>query len=686
MATINDIAKMAQVSTSTVSHVVNKTRYVSPELVERVNKAIQELDQPPNFILKKSKTFSPQKSGQYILFLISENQSAFQQQIEQITAELLLHTPYPLIAMNYSHDPRKLDVINTYLACNPDVAGIMVFPDEENIILTKLLSKLDIPIVILGREEKTFKADAFLCDTFDGAYKATKHLIMNGHEHIAFLGRSHVPDRSPKRLEGFLAALKDYGIEPNPNHIISDIKSEEEIYKALNNILSGHHAPTAILAANYATIIPLLRYVDAHNIECPKELSIISFSDFEWATLHTPSITAVQTAVDDFAKGAVDTLLNRINHHEPAGLSHPAHPYQNYVYPTKLIVRDSTCGIGRGPFGEKAETADSLILSESEMDLLRSRHYTAAISFHYAGKAWMQLQQKGIKDVFDNIGISIIATTDAHFNPDLQIKQLDSLRMMDPDVIIAMPTDNTKTANAFHRIVESPSKLILIAHIPDGLTPDNYVSCVSTNEHSHGRNMGHGLGEYMLKHGLKNLAIIRHAANFYTTRQRDNAAEQVIREEYPEITICDTIEFINEDEVFGKTSEALRHHPEIEAFYISWDGPAMEAMTAISEANRTDIAIVTGDLDYPVAMNMAKGGMVKMLSAQQPYEQGQAIGLAAAKALLGKSTPSFIGIEPICVTPENLLKSWKTIFHEDPPIQLRQAFKQNPNYIVAKDS
>lgn len=55
MATINDIAKMAGVSTSTVSHVVNKTRYVSPELVKRVEKAIEELEVPPNFVIKKGK-------------------------------------------------------------------------------------------------------------------------------------------------------------------------------------------------------------------------------------------------------------------------------------------------------------------------------------------------------------------------------------------------------------------------------------------------------------------------------------------------------------------------------------------------------------------------------------------------------------------------------------------------------
>jgi len=81
---------------------------------------------------------------------------------------------------------------------------------------------------------------------------------------------------------------------------------------------------------------------------------------------------------------------------------------------------------------------------------------------------------------------------------------------------------------------------------------------------------------------------------------------------------------------------------------------------------------------------MAKGGMIKMISAQCSYEQGQAIALAAANAMLGKKTPSFIGIEPISVTPANLLKSWSQIFKEEPPSELKQAFKKSANYIAAE--
>ena len=106
---------------------------------------------------------------------------------------------------------------------------------------------------------------------------------------------------------------------------------------------------------------------------------------------------------------------------------------------------------------------------------------------------------------------------------------------MEPDILISIPTDSVKTSAAFKKIAASKTKLVLITNVPNGLTPKDYVSCVSVNERSHGRQAGRGLGEYMRKHNLKNVGLIKHgSAYYYSTMQRDNAAEQILMEEYPE--------------------------------------------------------------------------------------------------------------------------------------------------------
>ncbi len=596
MATINDIAKMAGVSTSTVSHVVNKTRYVSPEKVEKVEKAIRELDNLPNFIVKKTSVQSVQADQRYILMVITDKKSDFQRRIEQQIEERLKKTDYTLITVECGPDISEMEgFFRTFLESG-GAAGALTFPDEKDVLLHRVFADAKIPVVILGREVRDYMADMIYTDTMDGAYKAARHLIKKGHERIGFLGRSR--ERTPHRLDGFKKALQEYGIPEAPEYIHPYLQKEQDVFDVLDR-----------------------------NVPACKDI------------------------------------------------------YQTVTLPTKLAVRSSTCGIGRGPFGEKAASMNDLMLSEKERQSIRSKKATAVISFHYAGKAWMELHLKGIRNIFDSLGISIIGTTDAHFDPRLQCRQLESLRMLEPDILIAMPTDNKITADAFRRIADSGIRLILISNVPDGLHPGDYVTCVSINEHSHGQNMGHGLGEYMSQHNLKHYGMIVHGADFYATAQRDNAAKQVLGEEYPSLHLCGSVRFGKEDEVYQKAGDLIRRYPEIEALYISWDGPAMEVIAALTELGRTDIAIVTSDLDYADAVNMARGGMIKALSAQCPYEQGQAIALAAARSILNKEVPSFIGIESISVTSDNLLKSWKKVFKDEPRQELLEAFKENPNYV-----
>lgn len=673
MATIHDIAKIAGVSTSTVSHVVNRTRYVSPELVEKVERAIQELDELPNFIIKKSRTSQISTGLKYIFILISERGSQFQRQTEECVKELLADTDYTIISAGYDKDTARLKVIKNMILATPDLCGIVAFPDEREILTEAFFHEISVPVILIGKAVKGLKADVFSPNMYDGGYQAAKHLIKNGHERIAYMGNSR--DLSTWRFEGYQKALHDYGIEENPQLVFPNLNTEVEVFQVMDEMMAQEVPPTGIVVANSFPIIPLLKYLHAHNIIIPKDISVISLDDFEWASLLAPELTCIDKQPAECASLTVKTLMKRMRGEKGE--------LQKETLPVRLNVRNSTQGIGRGPFGEKAESAEVLELSEAEKEQIRSQHYTAAISFHYTGKAWMQLMEKGIKKIFEDLGISLIAVTDAHFEASMQSKQLDSIRFLSPDLLIAIPVDSQDTAEAFQKVVKSDTKLVLITKIPDGIAPGDYVSCVSVNEYSHGRNMGHGLGKYMVRHKMKYVGIVRHGnQNFFATRQRDNAAEQVLSEEFPEIRICGEISFQSETEVYKKAKEFILHHPEVEAFYVSWDGPALEVLRALTEADRTDVAVVTGDLDYAIAMNMAKGGMVKTLSAQCPYEQGEAIALAAANALLGKQTPSFIGIEPVLVTPENLLKSWTDIFKDNPPGELRRAIRENLPYFT----
>ena len=674
--TIKDIAEIAGVSISTVSHVVNKTRYVSPQLVEKVEQAIHKFEYPPNFVAKKQKnTEDTQSSGKWIVFLKAGHNSFFRQNVEQKILQTLKGYGYFLLTTNYQ-DPNQFQELDETILSHPRIAGIIAFPGAAPENMLRTLRQKELPLVVIANAVDGISADYIASDSESGIYRAVLHLIRNGHEHIAFLCEDF--GEKTNRYKGYRRAMEESGLTEDPGLLHTSLTTQEAIYSALDQLFERKVPPTAILAGTHSIVAPLFQYMNLHNIQCPKDLSVIGFNDFEWATLNSPPITIVKQDADGIAKAAVNRLIELIE--KPDSRQH-----KQVTLPTKLVVRSSTVGVARGPFGEKADSIESLMLTERELAEIAKHNYTAAISFHYTGKALMDLILRGIMSVFKQLNISLIATTDAHFNPEMQNKQLESICLLEPDVIISMPTDNKKTAPTFQKIAQSKSKLILITNVPEGLSPGDYVSCISTNERSHGRNIGQGLGEYMTAHGLKYALFIKHGVDFYGTNQRDVAAEQVLSEEYPHISICDSASFLREEDVYDLTLSLLKKHPKAEAFYVSWDGPALEVMRAITDAGRHIMPISTGDLDYNAAMVMARGGMIRFISAQSPYEQGEAIALAAANALLNKATPSFVGIEPISVTPDNLLKTWVQIFKEDPPLELKEALKKNMLLPIASD-
>ena len=102
---------------------------------------------------------------------------------------------------------------------------------------------------------------------------------------------------------------------------------------------------------------------------------------------------------------------------------------------------------------------------------------------------------------------------------------------------------------------------------------------------------------------------------------------------------------------------------------------------ALHDINREDIIVATSDLDFSVALDMAKGGCIKVLSAQQPFEEGQAAALCGANAVLGKKVPSFVAVEPVFVTAENLIKSWNAIYKSKAPREIIDALQKNEQFM-----
>jgi len=683
MASIKDIAKMAGVSTATVSHVINKTRYVSPELVDKVENAIKNADSPPKFVVRRQKKiresiYQSQKGA--LLYICQDEDDNYIGEIWNKLKKLMESSGYTIVRCNCNSE-FEMSIINRLLSDNNGIIGVFVSVKSDKLYAQNIIRSLQIPCVIIGNEVDDSAFDRVTTDIYKAAYDCTMHFIRSGHEKIAILMDNLLKSYNNDFMKGYENALKDGGIKLKNRYVLHKDSYDKKISDMLSGLLGGNDTPSALLITDSDYIYSVYRYIMKRNVRCPKDLSIMCVGNEGSAPYLNPALSMAENDCERIAGKAVELMLDKIkelseNDKYEVILKKPS----KILVSAKMIIRDSTIGTARGPFGERGADMHTLTLTEKEMDICRMKKFTAVIVYHYIGASFMKLHEQGVRDVFDRLGITIIAVMGCQMDFSMQRKQIQSLLMLEPDIMIAFPVNHTMTQDVFKEVIRTKTKLVFMGHVPDGFEGKGYVSCINVNERSNGRNIGRGLGDYLLLNHKKNIGIIRYGHQFYATNQRDLAVEQIIREEYPELRICATEVFSQKDE-YEKTKELLTWHPEIDGIYVSWEGPAIKVVEALHDINREDIIVATSDLDFSVALDMAKGGCIKVLSAQQPFEEGQAAALCGANAVLGKKVPSFVAVEPVFVTAENLIKSWNAIYKSKAPREIIDALQKNEQFM-----
>ena len=659
MTTINQIAKEAGVSIATVSHVINKSRYVSPDLVERVEEVIKKTGYDKKLKNKNSKLKIGKKSE--IAIVIPDLWGTlYSKLVSTISSNLTEKGYHPVVYFHNDNVDQEKDII-TNIIYNKRVAGLIIVPASTNVEQFDKLVQHPIPFIFLDRTVKGEDVGSVLSDGEEGIYKGCKHLLRSGHEEIVLIIEHGQFSSSEGKLKGYRDALESYKI-PFRNELLIEVdqNSFENFEKEIKKVWINHK-PTAFLASGNRITLKLLKVLNKLGIECPTDVSVIGFGDEEWSEIVTPPLTMLKQNTREIALQEVDLLLRKIDNYSDAS--------PEIKVPMDLSIQQSTQVIGKGPFGERTVSPEELTISTEEAEKLRSSNYKVAISFHYGGTAWARLYENGIRNIFDKYGISIISTTDARFDPLLQVVQLEGLRLQQPDAIIAIPVDDEVTAKKFQSISEEV-KLIFMSNVPEGMEKNQYASCVSVNERENGQNAALLLGNYFKNEKDVKIGFIGHGAQFYGTHLRDAVANEVIRTNFQNIEIVNEKYFYKIENTYEVCKEMLTANPEIKGLYISWDRPTLEAIKALKELNREDVSIFTFDLDNEIATYLAKEEMVKGLSTQRPYQQGIAVGLATAKALLGKENYKYIGVQPYVVESKNLLKAWKDITLEPAPPEI----------------
>lgn len=657
--TIKEIAKQAGVSIATVSHVINRTRYVSPELEKKVRCIIEETGYGKK-VAEKEKKLKIGRCSVIVGVFPNLASGLYCDIIAVLKKKINQHGYQFVVAITDDNLQEEKGLLDSFLV-DKTVAGILCVPASDVAANYKSLIESEMPFVCMERNILGEGIDSVEFQDRTALFKGTSYLLECGHKNLLFLREKSESTTREERTRGYLEALKKINVDENDANIVDvDLGMEEDgcqscIQRALKRIM-----PTAVITGGNRLTLHLLKAMRNMGIRCPDEMSVVGFGDEKWMELMEPPLTTLERDVEDLGMRAVRMLFEKIQTKRVVT--------KNSYAEVRLNIRKSTKMLDNGPFGEMAVPPERIVLSQEEKRHLRNGKYRVAISFHYTGTAWAELHEKGIRDELERYGIDVISVTDAHFDSTLQNAQLEGILLQKPDAVIAVPTDDEKTAEKFQEL-SKVSKLVFISNVPENTGKNSYVACVSVNEWENGTNTGRMIGEYFQGSGEVEVGFINHGATFYGTHARDAAAEKILKDNYANVKIVTSRSFGQIENAYQVCRDMILEHPGIRALYVSWDRPALLVIKALKALGREDIAVFTTDLDREIAAYM-EAGIVKGMSTQRPYEQGRAAALVVAKSLVGGRVPKYVGVQPYIVEAKELRRAWKEIFHESMPEDL----------------
>ena len=330
--------------------------------------------------------------------------------------------------------------------------------------------------------------------------------------------------------------------------------------------------------------------------------------------------------------------------------------------------------VGSGPFGEQPSTVDSVKLTDEQASKAKAAKFKVGVVMQTMDIDWSKLVVAGITDTLKKYNAELVGVTNPNFQADKQIAQIGDMIQLKPQAIISIPVDNTATAAAYKTISNAGIKLILMHQVPQGLKyPQDYQAVISPDNRGNGQVAAEILSAYIPQKGV--VGLVDFGVDFFTTNERTRQVEKWFGEHRPDVKLK-KVAFIDTTKVGDVAANFLTANPDVQGLYVVWDAPAMQVASAL-RAQGKDLPVVTIDLGIEAGIELASCGLVKGIAAQQPYDQGVAEAEAAIQVLLGNQPKPWIVLPAVPVLPGNLTASYKQVFHEDPPAELKTACAAN---------
>ncbi len=302
---IKEVARLAKVSTATVSRTINGSDKVTAETAERVRRAIETLKFYPN---TNARALGSGRSSLYGL-IISDITNPFFPELVKSFEDVAVQYGQEVLIANTNYDKRRMEHCVTRML-QRKVDGVAIMTSEMDEHLIDELSSRKIPLVFLdtGTPEKGISNISI--DYAAGIDAAVEHLRGLGHTSIGFISGPMDLTSARVRRKAFIASMKRKGLNPNQSLIEEGNHRMDGGHEAMARLLRNDRCPTAVMASNDMTAIGAMGAIFEHGLKIPRDISVIGFDDIAISAFTQPALTTVQLSRAEIAKLAFRALYS----------------------------------------------------------------------------------------------------------------------------------------------------------------------------------------------------------------------------------------------------------------------------------------------------------------------------------------------------------------------------------------
>jgi DNA-binding LacI/PurR family transcriptional regulator len=326
--TIKDIARMVNVSHTTVSRALNDSPLIKKETRDRIKEIAKAHNYVPNFNAKSLVLAKSYNIGLFFSTLKKGTTAHFFQEV--------------IVGVNnavedqYTLSVKGIDDYKNFFAIQKRYFdGIILMSQslQDDEFINHVINE-DIPLAVLNRELGEENVINIISDDIEGAFNITEHIIKQGHTRIGIIEGKQDFKASIHRRRGFMNALEKYKIPFNPLFSVAGNYDLESEYQAMKKMLKKAEMPTALFCFNDEMAVGAMKAINESNLRIPEDISIAGFDDSVFSAYLHPALTTVRRSIEKISNTGARLLLEMIN--KPGNVKH-----EKLFVHTELVVRES---------------------------------------------------------------------------------------------------------------------------------------------------------------------------------------------------------------------------------------------------------------------------------------------------------------------------------------------------------